>query len=190
MKRTRQKHSAGFKAKVALAAIKGHRTIAELAVHCGVHPNQIHNWKKQLLDGFRAKKSFSTFNWPICRYRRSTWASLLAPSADAPLSQTLTPLFLIGRAIEDGHVVFAADANPHFLAVGRKERLVRRATDIGDVLDRICCRIDEGDGVRADRHDVEGAVIGREAHAVHQQLPLVEWAQVRRHRLSQANDAE
>ena len=89
MKRARKKHNAGFKAKVALAAaVRGDRTIAELASEFGVHPNQIYNWKKQLLDGaanvFRAKKSFSTFSWPICRYRRSICPSLAVPSAAAP----------------------------------------------------------------------------------------------------------
>lgn len=50
MKRTRRNHAPGFKAKVALAAIKGDKTLAELAEHFDVHPNQISDWKQQLQD--------------------------------------------------------------------------------------------------------------------------------------------
>jgi transposase len=47
-KRPRRKHSPAFKAKVALAAIKGDRTLAQLAEQFDVHPNQITAWKAQL----------------------------------------------------------------------------------------------------------------------------------------------
>jgi len=47
-KRTRRTHSAAIKAKVALAAVKGERTLAELAQQFDVHPNQITEWKRQL----------------------------------------------------------------------------------------------------------------------------------------------
>lgn len=51
MRQTRKKHSAAFKAKMALAAIKGDRTAAELASEFGVRPSQIHARKMALLDG-------------------------------------------------------------------------------------------------------------------------------------------
>lgn len=50
-RRKRRNHSPMFKAKVALAAIRGDRTLAELAERFDVHPNQIQDWKQKLLGG-------------------------------------------------------------------------------------------------------------------------------------------
>lgn len=50
-RRARRTHSPAFKAKVALAAIKGEKTLAELAHQYEVHPNQITAWKAQLAEG-------------------------------------------------------------------------------------------------------------------------------------------
>lgn len=50
MSRKRRKIEAPLKAKVALAAVRGDRTTAQLAAEFGVHGNQVSAWKKQLLD--------------------------------------------------------------------------------------------------------------------------------------------
>ena len=57
MKQTRRKFDAGVKAKIALEAVREDATMAELAARHGVHPNQIYNWKKQLIDN--AEQLFS-----------------------------------------------------------------------------------------------------------------------------------
>jgi putative transposase len=61
MKGKRQTHPAPFKAQVALAALKGDRTVNELAGQYGLHPTLVHAWKKQLLAGaaeiFTGKRS-------------------------------------------------------------------------------------------------------------------------------------
>lgn len=62
MKRTRRNHGATVKAQVALAAVKGDKTLAELAEQFSVHPTQITEWKQQLL--VRAADVFGGTNPP------------------------------------------------------------------------------------------------------------------------------
>ena len=50
-RRSRRNHSPAFKAKVALAAVRGEKTLSELAEQFDVHPNQISTWREQLLKG-------------------------------------------------------------------------------------------------------------------------------------------
>lgn len=50
MRRPRRNHSPDFKARVALEALKGEKTLSELSSQFDVHPNQITHWKGQLLE--------------------------------------------------------------------------------------------------------------------------------------------
>ena len=58
MSNKRRNHSAAFKARVALEAVKGEQTLSELSARFGIHPTQIQQWKKQLVDG--SKDIFSS----------------------------------------------------------------------------------------------------------------------------------
>ena len=51
MSKTRRNHGSAFKAKVALEALKGERTVAEIASKHGLHPTLVTEWKRQLADG-------------------------------------------------------------------------------------------------------------------------------------------
>ena len=60
-RRPRRNHTPVFKSKVALAAIKGDKTLAELAQLFDVHPNQITQWKAQLLEGAAGVRAGSVY---------------------------------------------------------------------------------------------------------------------------------
>ena len=50
MSKKRKQYSSEFKAKVALAAIRGEETVPQLAARHGIHPTQINSWKRQLIE--------------------------------------------------------------------------------------------------------------------------------------------
>ena len=63
-RRPRRNHTPAFKAKVALAALKNDRTMAQLAEQFDVHPNQIATWKDQLLEGAAGEPAISVWACP------------------------------------------------------------------------------------------------------------------------------
>ena len=85
-------------------------------------------------------------------------------------------LLLERLAVDHRDVILAAHGDPDFAAIGREERLMRRAAEIGGVLYRVGRGIDEGHRVRTDRDHRQRRVIERKAHAMDQHLALVERA--------------
>ena len=87
-------------------------------------------------------------------------------------------------------IVFATHRHPDLSAVRCKERFVRRAPDVGYVLYSVSRSIDESDGIRANRDDIEGAAIGRKTQPVHQQLALIKRTETGRRLVTEMDAAE
>lgn len=87
--RKRRNHDAGFKARVALEAVKGERTVSELAAEYGVHPTMIHQWKKALLDGAadifeRGSKRTAEVDEDTVRALQAKWPTIFCHESSSP----------------------------------------------------------------------------------------------------------
>ena len=84
MSKTRRNHGSAFKAKVALEALKGEQTVAEIASKHGLHPTLVNEWKRQLADGasavFEKGTSKAEKDGEAASFRRALQASWPAKS--------------------------------------------------------------------------------------------------------------
>ena len=67
MSNKQKKYSSGFKAKIALAALRNEQTISELSQRFGVHPNMISIWEKALVDHAAETKTFAQLHQNLLR---------------------------------------------------------------------------------------------------------------------------
>jgi transposase len=118
--RPRRNHAPAFKAKVALAAIKGEKTLAELAQHFDVHPNQITQWKAQLLEG--AAGVFGTDARP-----EPAAAAVDLRSFHAKIGELTLENDLYERSPVKGHQVISLSISNDLRGLGVGSRTSRRA---------------------------------------------------------------
>jgi putative transposase len=106
MRKPRRNHSAAFKARVALEAIRGEKTVAQIAAHHEVHANQVTTWKTQALGGHEVGRRHVTTL--MRRMGMETIYRKPRTSIPAPLS-AIYPYLLTGVKIERPNHVWAAD---------------------------------------------------------------------------------
>ena len=109
---TRKRHSAEFKAKVALESIKGEQTLAELGAKHGIHQTMIATWKRQAIDGLQEESSWQFRK--TCRMIAQLRGTLNAGKvignrkADAYRQGIYTP-FTLSEVLEDFQPVRMSD---------------------------------------------------------------------------------
>ncbi|ATG37879.1 Transposase (plasmid) [Phaeobacter piscinae] len=101
----RRNHDAGFKARVALEAVKGERTVSELAAEYGVHPTMIHQWKKALLEG--ASDIFERGGKKKAEVDEETVRSLHVKIGRLAVENNLYEESFVNRRADAGHCAFA-----------------------------------------------------------------------------------
>ena len=99
-KRTRRTHAPTFKAKVALAALKGEKTLAELAQQYDVHPNQITAWKAHVVEAASGPDPLGQFNQVTTRFRVKEATAKNFENANTPFANGSAAILVIASLHE------------------------------------------------------------------------------------------